>query len=397
MKMKQLRLVIATVCAAALLLSLQISAAYACHSITITPLGALPGGNTSNARDINEKGEIAGTSNATGWQNKAVKWTAKGNIIDLGFLPGTNVSLANGINNRGDVVGYCGYAVPLGTSFLTLPYRAVMWTAKGDIVNLGTLPGTNGSVATAINDNRDVVGYAGLYRTMTTPSYTYTTFVIYHAFLWTAKDGMKDIGTLPGGNMSSAFDINNNGQIVGYSNGTNALPQHAVMWTRKGAITDIGTLQGGNTSIARGINENGQVVGSSNWGSTISQQAFLWTAKHGMKPLGWFPGGNMSYATAINNNGQIVGYGNQYGISGVINHAFLWTAKEGFKDLGTLPGQNASMANGINDNGQIVGQSYISYTSAPFGTPNYTAVLWNTRGCHNNNHNNHDCNNDNRC
>jgi len=253
---------------------------------------------------------------------------------------------------------------------MLLPYRAILWTAKGAMINLGTLPNTNGSLAFAINNNGDVVGYSVMYRVL--PDGNITTMP-YHAFLWTAKNGMKDLGTLPGGNISFAFDINNNGQIVGYSNGTNIAPYHAVMWSMKGAITDLGTLPGGNNSLARSINENGQVVGMSNCPTSV-QQAFLWTAKDGMKPLGYLPGGNISFAYAINNNGQIVGSSNALSTT---SHGFLWTAKGGMIDLGTLPGQSNSIALGINDNGQIVGSSF---ANPPLPVVPPQAVLWDTRG-----------------
>ena len=82
---------------------------------------------------------------------------------------------------------------------------------------------------------------------------------------------MRDLGTL-GGTYSEAMAINENGQIVGYSNGA-ATGWHAFLW-EKGVITDLGTL-GGNESTAWAINARGQVMGSSSVASG-EWHAVLW-------------------------------------------------------------------------------------------------------------------------
>ncbi len=84
-----------------------------------------------------------------------------------------------------------------------------------------------------------------------------------HAFIWSKTTGMQDLGTLPGGNYSFAFDINNLGKVAGYSqNATGNI--HAVVWNKVGMTyvpTDLGTLPGETYSFAFGINDLGQVVG----------------------------------------------------------------------------------------------------------------------------------------
>jgi probable HAF family extracellular repeat protein len=52
-----------------------------------------------------------------------------------------------------------------------------------------------------------------------------------HAFIWSAAEGMRDIGSL--GGSSYAYSINNAGQVVGcYEFGTGNL--HAFLWTEAG-------------------------------------------------------------------------------------------------------------------------------------------------------------------
>jgi len=79
------------------------------------------------------------------------------------------------------------------------------------------------------------------------------------AFVWTESDGMKSLGTL-GGNWSTAWDVNDNGQVVGYSDigeGEN----RAFVWHEDYGMIQLPSL-GGN-SLARSINNNGEIVGYS--------------------------------------------------------------------------------------------------------------------------------------
>jgi probable HAF family extracellular repeat protein len=82
---------------------------------------------------------------------------------------------------------------------------------------------------------------------------------------------MTDLGTL-GGSYSFPSDINERGQIAGYSS-TAADEIHGFVW-QNGTMTDIGTL-GGTYSSARAINKSGQVVGQS-YTSSDEVHAFVW-------------------------------------------------------------------------------------------------------------------------
>lgn len=152
---------------------------------------------------------------------------------------------------------------------------------------------------------------------------------------------MQFIGNL-GSTFSYAYGINNSGQIVG-----NADTAGAFIYSN-GNMQALGTL-GGLVSKAYGINDSGQVVGVSAT-SDNSTHAFLYS-NGSMQDLGTL-GGTYSEATAINNSGQVVG---NSATSDNSTHAFLYS-NGNMQDLGTLGGSE-SYATSINDNSQVVGNS----------------------------------------
>jgi probable HAF family extracellular repeat protein len=158
---------------------------------------------------------------------------------------------------------------------------------------------------------------------------------------------VTDLGTLPGGTQSSAYGINDNGEIVGSAD-TSSGPEHAFLYSG-GSMQDLGTLGGTTSSIAAGVNNSGQAVGESGSISGTGH-AFLYSGGS-MQDLGTL-GGGYSYAYGINDSGQVVGYSD--------NYAFLYSGGS-MQDLGTLGG-TWSEATGINVSGQIVGGAALAPT-----------------------------------
>jgi probable HAF family extracellular repeat protein len=182
------------------------------------------------------------------------------------------------------------------------------------------------AAANAINNHGQIVGFAYVDDT-------------YHAVLW--QNGKpRDLGTL-GGRYSSAEDINDRGQIVGWSltKGDDFRSQHAFLW-EDGKMRDLGTIPGPHPdSEATAINERGQIVGRTNSQSGRSR-AWLWQGGK-MHDLGVLAG-NDSGASAINEHGQVVGWST----AGV----FLYE-KGRLRSLGIESGYGGVL---INDNGVIV-------------------------------------------
>jgi probable HAF family extracellular repeat protein len=186
------------------------------------------------------------------------------------------------------------------------------------------------------------------------------------AFRWTASGGMQDLGTLPGGNYSAAYDVSADGAVVVGSAGGRAF-----RWTPWSRMQDLGTL-GGSESVALGVSANGRVVVGLARNAAGQARAFRWTASSGMQDLGTL-GGRDSLAYAVSADGAVV-----VGWAG--GRAFRWTASDGMKDLNTTfaclltNGSVLIYANAISPDGRyIVGQGYNAATGR------YEAFLLDTQ------------------
>jgi uncharacterized membrane protein len=157
--------------------------------------------------------------------------------------------------------------------------------------------------------------------------------------------------------MSTARDINDNGQIVGTSPVPNAVPPRwdAVLW-EAGTMTRLPQPHPDANSAALAINNRGQAVGLSVRYPATSGPAILWDRGIAIElPSPQDPGEpGYAIATAINERGQVVGF--------VDNPAWrtlplIW--EDGVVtqlpfDSGNTEGVRAV---GINNRGDIVGTS----------------------------------------
>ena len=327
----------------------------------LTDLGTLPGGYSSTAYWVNEKGLIMGGSEngfidpITGLPEQvAVLWKNDGEIVNLGTLGGS-FSFANAMNNRGHVIGLALNTVPDPYSFLGLgtETHGFVWR-NGYMEDLGTLGGPD-SWGAAINERNQVVGWS---YTNSTPN-PVTGIPTQDPFLW--QDGrMQDLGTLGGtlGYVGSKADpgnggaINNRGQVVGTSNLAGDLTHHPFLWN-EGSLTDLGTLGGDNGEAYR-INDAGEIVGRADVsGPNHYHHGFLWT-NGVMTDLGVPNGWPCSTAIDINRRGQIILNTGICGVGG--GPGSLW--QDGvLYDLNTLIPPDSGFVIGdvnfINDRGEI--------------------------------------------
>jgi len=247
-------------------------------------------------------------------------------VTDLGVLSGDSSSIGDWINNSGQIVGCSD---PTAQNFPcaenTPGEHAFLWTKKKGLLDLGTLPGGSFSQPYAINDSDEVVGYSD------------TTESSSHGFRWFPKTGMHDLGTLAGGTFSVAAALNSKGEVVGWSDfqGSSGQPD-AVLWDVNGNIQDLGKLSGSLRSSAGAINNNDEVVGTDNLGGGVFH-AFYWTAANGMVDLGTQPGGSFSFIGFINNSGLIVGGSDSAQSPGVLQ-CVLWDTKHKIHQIGSFTG-----------------------------------------------------------
>ncbi|HEV7991675.1 MAG TPA: PKD domain-containing protein [Gemmatimonadaceae bacterium] len=231
-------------------------------STTAVQIGGSTAG-TAWGSDINDAGEVAGTTQTGTGVTRAFRATGNAMVI-LDTLPGTTAvsgwTAAYASNNSGKIVG----AAASGTS----PPHAVLWNAANQIQDLGTLGGTF-SQATDINDAGLVIG------TSTVPNDP-----IVHWFTWLFSGPMHDAQTLFGFTPSFLL-INNAGEYAGTYPVAGG-QSHAFIFTATGFL-DLGTL-GGQFSEVTGFNSANEVVGNSTTAGG-AMHAFLWTPLYGMDDI----------------------------------------------------------------------------------------------------------------
>jgi probable HAF family extracellular repeat protein len=174
-----------------------------------------------------------------------------------------------------------------------------------------------------------------------------------------------NLGTLPGGFTSQAHDVNEAGQVIGWSDAADGT--HVVRWDRHGTITDLGALTdvGGTIDSLLRINGRGAAAVTIATG-TGNRHAARWDGHGGSVDLGTLPGGEESWATDINDDGVVVGRGYFAIPNGLAMHALRWEKDGRITDLGTP--DTWSEAHAINNAGVIV------------GTTAFGAARWDAQG-----------------
>jgi probable HAF family extracellular repeat protein len=259
----------------------------------------------SSPTAVNSKGAVVGFATQPGDTNRhAFLWTQQRGVEDLGTLGGS--SMANAISDNGIVVGESTDDQDHSHAF--------MWTRHNGMLDLGTLRGGLTSVAQAVNNDRVIVGNS------LTDQIASDGHFINHAFVWTKRDGMVDIGSDPRFNSFDSFAEKINGRfVVGHI--TKDKVTHGFVWTRKGGFVDVGTLLDDTSSLVTGVNDRGLVIGNSFVSGTPGSRAFVWTASSGIVPLD-SPLGGSTEANAI--NGDFI-VGSSCDVGSVVNcHATLW-------------------------------------------------------------------------
>lgn len=202
------------------------------------------------------------------------------------------------------------------------------------IYDIGTLGGQRSS-AHDINDSGQVIGWAQ------------TAAGQERAFVYDAINGMASIpmpaDAVPHGS-SRGWRINALGDVVGSYSSTAAGGNDRAFVFSNGITTSIPTL-GGVDNVGLGINDLGAVVGAS-WTSEGNQRGFLYSSDT-LTALGSLGGNSVAYD--INNAGRIVGYSSNGGNSRAVE--FIGGSPI---DLALPAGDFVALA--INNSGSIAGE-----------------------------------------
>lgn len=295
---------------------------------------------SAKAMAVNSSGVVVGCFGSPTPEGRAFVWSADAGFLDI-HPEGDGDTCATAVNDKGLVAGSANF-----------------WGRMGFVWKPGTnvqfLPLTKGeTIVTGINEAGDVVGSA--IRTAGSSE----------AFIWNARDGVRLLTSANDVPFTRAFDINDEGQVVGFDSRRTAngvFGATPVLWQSStgarsgfaGEITnacdwqpDTG-LQGGCAVAAVAINNSGAIAG------TINGRAFRWEPETGLTTL-QLPDGRLSIAVGINASGDIAGTAMTRDLKNRI--AFVWKRSGEMTELGTLPEHTSSEATGINDLGQVVGYS----------------------------------------
>jgi len=333
------------------------------------------GGSRNRPGGLNNRGWVAGFVNRPGNATRVAALWRDGSLDTLGTLGGPNSNVQwPGLSNNGMVAGIaetadldplheewsCTAFFPTVTGHIC---RGFVWE-DGVLTTLPTLGGHQG-FATGVNSRGQAIG--GAETAVHDPTCNAPQVLQFRAVLWEPTKGrMQQLPPLPGDSTSAATAINSRGQVVGISGDCDIAvgqlsARHSVLW-ENGTPTNIGDLGGDAWHTPMDINERGDVVGFSNppgpgdpEGEFIAH-AFFWD-KHSDQAIdiGVLDGDSFSEAFAINSRGQVVGvsFGGPNG-----SHAFLWQNGvlrdlNGLVDIGPDVLQSAQ---DINDAGQITGR-----------------------------------------
>ncbi|MFO0837945.1 MAG: hypothetical protein U1D55_05415 [Phycisphaerae bacterium] len=303
----------------------------------VTDLGRMPGYTFSTTPlALNNRGEVVGFAQG-GALYQAFIWDAPNGMRALPPVPGqeTRSSTAVGINELGEIIGFSGQS---GGSHM------VGWLLRnGQYTLLGTLPGLDGCLPRAINNNTEIVGSA----TGIDPLDPYTNFY------WSPATGMINVAP---GIESEFYGINDAGLICGGVRSGDAVG--VMTWdVRNGAATDIGSLPGAALSFGYSVNESGRVAGAS---------VYITSAGHRTSHGVWGAAGTsltdvdlfQSVASGINERGEVVGWRLLLNNSDFLS--WVYSPQRGLiSDLQSVVEEPAffsrvSGARAINDRGQII-------------------------------------------
>lgn len=286
---------------------LVLSSAVCAATYTVREASGLPDG--ASVFDVNNYGQAAGLYTGADGRSRALRWVVDGAMVDLGQGYGVD------INNYGQIL----VQSPAG-SFVSNP--------DGTVLDLRSVI-SGQFYPQRINDLGWVTGYVlvstGRYR----------------GFVWSAEAGTMLLGLLAGDATGFAMDVNNRGQVAGYSLNSGQSYARPFLWSSESGLSELAPAPDATYSTPFRINDVGQIIGSGS--GYLGYRSVLWNPDGSVVDLG------IGEASDLNNLGQVIV--SEYPGSYVLNPDGNWVELP--QPLGALGIQ----AYGINDNGVAVGKT----------------------------------------
>jgi uncharacterized membrane protein len=233
---------------------------------------------------FNDQGEIAGVDFT--YPPAAYKAFFASEKTGIVYLTPASYSVPSAMNAAGEIVGWANFG-PTGDFFDSRSAHAFYWSRRTTMVDIGALFGAETSNAIAINKQGTVVG------TRSVASGPIT------MFLWQVNGGLVAEVDLPpscGPSFLTSKDV-----VIGFCRSNNAGPTSIWTWGQKEGFRDMGSF--GILGLAA-ANSEGQVAGTRQQTPADSTHVFVWSVDDGLVDLTT----SASFATAISEDGVVGGY-----------------------------------------------------------------------------------------
>jgi probable HAF family extracellular repeat protein len=210
----------------------------------------LPGGSTFGLGvGINDALTVVGMFEANDATIHCFQWQPHQGSTDLGFMADGDFCQPFGVNDAGQVTGEATLTVDAERTPHAFLYD------QGVFHDLGILPQGDRSQGVAINNHGDVAGRASV------PPFD---DMHHHAAKWPAGGQIVDLDPQGDYLSSIATAINDDGEVVGTVTLDAALHQKAVRFDGRHAVlleTEVRHLGGWALEQAAGVNAQGEIVG----------------------------------------------------------------------------------------------------------------------------------------